>query len=338
MAAQNRTAEQVMERLARPSQGVVDRQELLAAGITRHQIARWLKNGALWPEFEGVYRVGHRAPSLAAHYMAAVKACGKGAVLKGRAAAYLWGLLKGEAPMPEVLTPTERRVRGIKTTRSRQIDRRDVTKRDGIPVTTVARTVVDLAADSAPDDLALYFHAAATRYKLKPHHVETVLKRRHNAKGAAKLRRVIYGDTRALLSGLERGFIALLEKHDLPLPKTNIPRHGHWVDCRWEDPPLTVELDSYRFHGTRHAWETDQKRELEAKRRGGEYRRYVWGDVFEMPGPTVEDLRDLLTRPPADRGAQHQTPTKPGKTTTPSGVIRRPVSPGGPLRRDFTSF
>jgi hypothetical protein len=295
MAAQNRTAEQLIERLARPSQGVVDREELLAAGVTRHQIARCLKNGVLWPEFPGVYRVGHRAPSVEAHYMAAVKACGKGAALRNKAAGHLWGLIKGPAPMPEVLTPTERRIKGIKTTRSRNIDRDDITKRFGIPVTTVARTIVDLAADSTPDELALYFHAAATRYKLKPHQVEEVLHRRSNAKGAKKLRRVMNGDTRALLSELERGFIALLRKHNLPLPRTNIPKDGHWVDCRWEEYPVTVELDSYRFHNTRHAWETDHTRGRKARRRGDEYRRYVWGDVFEEPDETAADVRQLLS-------------------------------------------
>jgi hypothetical protein len=320
MAAQNRTAEQMLESLARRSQGVVARDEAVAAGVTRHQIARCLKNGVLWPEFEGVYRVGHRAPSVEAHYMAAVKACGKDAVLRGRAAAYLWGLLRGEAPGPEVLTPTERRIKGIKTGRSRRIDRRDVTKRNGIPITTVARTIVDLAADETPEDLALHFHAAATRYKLKPHHVEAVLKRRHNAKGAKKLRRVIYGDTRPLLSDLERGFIALLEAHNIPLPKTNIPRHGHWVDCRWPQHRLTVELDSYRYHGTRHAWETDQRRELKAKKRRDEYRRYVWGDVFERPGATAEDVLQLLS---STRKTQRQAPA-PGPTRrSPATVGRR---------------
>jgi hypothetical protein len=194
-----------------------------------------------------------------------------------------------------------------------------VTKRHGIAVTSLARTIVDLAADEAPEDLAVQFHAGATRYKLKPHHVEAVLRRRPNAKGAKKLRRVMNGDTRALLSELERGFIALLEAHNLPLPKTNIPRGGHWVDCRWRDHPLTVELDSYRYHGTRHAWETDQKRELGARQRGDEYRRYVWGDVFEQPGATVEDLQQLLSstrrwlRPTPAPGPARRSPPTAGR-------------------------
>ena len=282
--------------IANRSHGVVARDELLAAKITARQIERRLGKGALIPEFDGVYRVGHRAPSVEARYMAAVKACGKGAVLRGRAAAYLWGLIKGPIPRPEVLTPTERRVKGIRTTRSRDIDRRDVIKCRGIPVTTVARTVVDLAADSTPGELARFFHEGAVRYRLKPHHVEAVLKRRPNSKGAKTLRRVMNGDERVLLSELERGFIALLREHNLPLPKTNIPRGGHWVDCHWDEYKLTVELDSYRFHSTRQAWEQDQRRERKARARG-EYRRYVWGDVFEEPAATAAEARQLLSTP-----------------------------------------
>jgi hypothetical protein len=289
-----------MAQIAGRDQGVIAWSEMLDAGLSPDEIKLRVQRGSLIAEFRGVYRVGHRAPSVEAHYMAAVKACGKGSVLRGRAAAHLWGLTKGPAPMPEVLTPTERRVKGIRTTRSRRIERRDVAKRHGIPITTVARTVVDLAADSTPDELALQFHAAATRYKVKPHHVEAVLKRRRNAKGATKLRRVIHGDTRALLSQLERGFIALLEANDLPLPKTNIPVDGHWVDCRWDEYALTIELESYEFHNTRHAWETDQMRERKARKRGDEYRRYFYSDVFEVPDETAADVRQLLSRRTAD--------------------------------------
>jgi very-short-patch-repair endonuclease len=161
----------------------------------------------------------------------------------------------------------------------------------------VARTVVDLARDSTPGELAEIFHHAVVKFRVKPHHVEAVLRRRPNAKGAKTLRRVIHGDERALLSVLERGFIALLRKHDLPLPRTNIPKDGHWVDCRWPDYRLTVELDSYQFHSTKHAWQRDYQRERKARKRGDAYRRYIWDDVFDEPEPTVADLRQLLSTP-----------------------------------------
>jgi hypothetical protein len=79
-------------------------------------------------------------------------------------------------------------------------------------------------------------------------------------------------------------------------PQTNIPKDGHWVDCHWPEYNLTVELDSYQFHSTRHAWEQDHRRQRTARRRG-DYRRYVWGDVFEEPEATVAELRQLLSTP-----------------------------------------
>jgi hypothetical protein len=204
-------------------------------------------------------------------------------------------LIKGAAPQPEVTTPTQRRPKGVFCHRTVGVS--DATIHRGVPITTVARTVVDLARDSTPGELAEIFHHAVVKFRVKPHHVEAVLRRRPNAKGAKTLRRVIHGDERALLSVLERGFIALLRKHDLPLPRTNIPKDGHWVDCRWHEPPVTVELDSYRFHSTKHAWQRDYQRERKARKRGDAYRRYIWDDVFDEPEPTVADLRQLLSTP-----------------------------------------
>jgi very-short-patch-repair endonuclease len=74
---------------------------------------------------------------------------------------------------------------------------------------------------------------------------------------------------------------------------------GRRVDCRWPDHRLTVELDSYRYHHSRHAWEQDRRREREARARGDEFRRYTYGDVFESPGRMLAELRDLL--PPVVR-------------------------------------
>jgi hypothetical protein len=275
--------------------GLVDRDELFDVGLSARQIDRRIANGALIPEYPRIYRVGHCAPNLETSYLAAVLACGEGALLSGRAAAYLYGLIKGQAPQPEVTTPTQRRPKGVFCHRTVGVS--DATIYRGVPITTVARTVVDMVGASTPGALAEMFHHGVVKFRVKPHHVEAVLKRRSNAKGAKTLRRVIHGDERALLSVLERGFIALLRKHDLPLPRTNIPKDGHWVDCRWHEPPVTVELDSYQFHSTKHAWRQDYQREREARQRQDAYRRYIWDDVFDEPEPTVADLRQLLRTP-----------------------------------------
>jgi hypothetical protein len=299
VAAKDRTVEETLAELARGSHGVVTRAEVLGAGLTRAELENRVGIGALIRVHRGVYRVGHRAPSLEAHYMAAVKACGKGALLAGRAAAHLLGILRGSPPQPEVLTLTERRVPGVISRRARR-EPADGATWHRIPVTTVPRTIVDLAAVLAPDALARAFHEAAVRHRTTPDSVEAVLVRRHNWPGARELRRVIWGEEPVSLSKLESSFIASLREAGLPVPETNCVADGRRVDCRWPEYRLTVELDSYRYHHTRHAWEQDRRREREARARGDEFRRYTWRDVVEEPAPMLADLRSLVGRDRVD--------------------------------------
>jgi hypothetical protein len=218
-------------------------------------------------------------------------------VLSGRAAGWLLRLLKGSPPSPEVTAATERRIDGIHTRRSRGgIDRRDAMLFRAIPITTVARTLVDLAALLPPDELARACHEAGVRYETTPAQVEVVLARRARSPGAAKLRGVLRGEIHVTLSKLERRFLRRLDEAGLPFPKTNRPAGGRRVDCRWPHYRLTVELDSYRYHGSRHGWEHDRRREREAYARGDEFRRYTYGDVLEHPRLMLRELRDLLSR------------------------------------------
>ena len=284
--------------MARGAHGWVTRAELLRAGVSDEEIRERLRRGSLIREYAGVYRVGHQAPSLEARYLGAVLACGDRALLCGRAAGYLFGAIKGLAPPPEVMAPTERRAKGVRTHRSRTMAHRDATTYRGIPVTTLPRTLVDLAAVLGADELARACHEAGVRHETTPAQVEAVLRRRPKSPGAAKLRAVLSGDVRVTLSKLERRFLALLREADLQLPETNRPAGGRRVDCRWPDHRLTVELDSYTYHRSRHAWEQDRRREREAYARGDEFRRYTYADVFERPAGMLAELRTLLANGP----------------------------------------
>jgi very-short-patch-repair endonuclease len=206
--------------------------------------------------------------------------------------------------LPEVLCTTERRIRGIVTQRVRRTELSDVTTWHGIPITTVPRTLVDLAAVLSEDDLARAFHEAAVRHRTTPDQVERILARRHNWPGARKLRRVLWGEVPVTLSHLESRFLARLRAAGLPQPAVNRRVDGRFVDCRWPDHRLTVELDSYRYHHSRHAWEQDRQREREARARGDEFRRYTWRDVAEDPAPMLADLRRLLMDGSSQRAAQ----------------------------------
>lgn len=288
------TVEMLLSRIAHESHGVVTRRQLLDAGITVAELNHRLRIGALLRVHRGVYRVGHRAPSVEATYLAAVRACGDDAFLSGPAAGHTLGLLRGAPPAPEVTTRTVRQVPGVKTRRSPGLARGDVRVVDGIPVTSVERTLVDLAARLSKGDLARACHEAGVRYDTTPAHVETVLARRPSAPGARNLRDVLRGDVPISLSRLESTFLTLVRDSGLPTPHTNRRAKGRRVDCRWPAYRLTVELDSYRFHRSRHAWELDRRREREAHARGDEFRRYTYDDVVAHPRQMLRELRSLL--------------------------------------------
>ena len=284
----------MIRELATRSHGVVTRRELLDLGVTPEEIKTRLRKGVLIPTHRGVFRVGHHAPSIEATYLGAVKACGSGALLAGRAAAHLWGLIKISPPQPEVLTPNDRRIPGVITHRARRTELRDPAESNGIPVTSVPRTLVDIASSLPEPALARACHEAGVRFRTTPRQVEAVLERLPNAAGRAKLRRVIGAKVPVTLSRLESRFLARLREARLPLPVTNKVAGSHRVDCRWPEHRLTVELDSYRFHNSRHSWEQDRLREREARLRGDEFRRYAWTDVFEAPAFMLSELRELL--------------------------------------------
>jgi very-short-patch-repair endonuclease len=296
MRTQSRTVEERIGGIASRQRGLITHEQMLAARISPSAIKRRVAKGLLIREHRGVYRVGHAAPNTEATYLAAVLAAGDGAALAGRAAAHLMRLLKGASPAPVVVTRTERHIDGVTTVRVRRLDRRDTWIYQGIRCTTIARTLVDLAETLNEDELARACHEAMVLYRTKPKAVEAALARKAKAPGAAMLRRILRGDTKLSLSKLESAFLSLLKENRLEVPETNKIVGGRYVDCRWPARKLTVELDSYRYHATRHAWEQDRKRERSARARGDDFRRYTWGDVFDDPGALVRELRPLLQR------------------------------------------
>ena len=297
MRREDRTADEVIAVIASRSHGVIAREEMLGAGISGADIDRRARRGALIRVHRGVYRAGHDAPSTEADYLAAVRACGRSGLLYGRAAAFLLSLIKlRTAPRPEVAVTTERRIAGIRTRRDRRGAERDAAMYRGIPVTSPARTLVDLAARATINEFARACHEAGVIHRTTPSQVKAVLARRPSTPGAAKVRAVMLGEVNVTLSRLEAAFLKVIRDAGLPLPITNRPVGGYRVDCGWPEHRLTVELDSYQFHNSRHSWEQDRRREREARARDDEFRRYTWYDVVEDQRAMVAELRRLLSR------------------------------------------
>ncbi len=276
--------------LAGRQHGRVTWRQLVAAGVDRHTIQRWLRDGRLRPLHRGVYAVGHLARSVQADYMAAVLACGDGAVLSHGPAAHLLRLTRGSAPPPEVTVTTGagRGRRGIVVHRVAALDARDVTSFSGIAIAGVPRALLDIAPGLGPAELSRACHEAWIHHGTTPADIERCIARNPHRPAIAKLRRAAGSDV--TLSALEGGFLKLLAEHRLPRPRTNLIRAGDRVDCHWPQLGLTVELLSFRYHGTRHAFERDV-----ARRRRSNHLAYSYGDVFERGAATAAELRGHLT-------------------------------------------
>ena len=278
-------------RIAAGQHGRVSCEQLLEAGIDRATIRRWLADGRLYAVHVGVYALGHDGRTMLADYMAAVLACGAGAVLSHRAAAHLLRLLTTAPPTPEVTVPTTagRRRRGIVVHRVRELPTLDTSTLHGIPITTAPRVLLDLAPALSARQLTRACHEAWVHHDVSPALVEACIARNPRKPGARKLRGALGDDV--TLSALETAFLALLDRHGLPRPRTNVDRAGDKVDCYWPQHELTVELLSYRYHASRHAFEADV-----ARRRRSSHVAYSYGDVLERGTATAAELRARLER------------------------------------------
>lgn len=298
MQQRHDTIDRRIARLASRSHGVATREQLLGVGVTPEQLRQRMNRGSLIRVHRGVYRAGHTAHSLPARYLAAVLACGEGAVLAGLAAAFMLELREGHPPPPTVFAPTARRVPGVHVRRCRVLGSNEKIVRDAIPMTSVPRTLIDLAGLLPPDDLVDVCHRAGVEYRTKPAQVRVLLARHPNVKGRSGLLAVLEGERPVTLSRLETRFLVLLHREKLPQPdEVNRFVDDHRIDCRWHAGRLTAELDSYRFHNSSRSWRKDRERERAAYARGDQHRRYTWWDVTERPAGMLRELRAVLVAP-----------------------------------------
>jgi very-short-patch-repair endonuclease len=264
-------------RLATRQHGVVSVAQLLAAGLTYEAIRRRVRTGRLHRIHRGVYAVGHRNLSHQGWWMAAVLACGEGAVLSHRSAAMLWGLRKAiEAPV-DVTVPGNggrARRRGIRVHRSTSLTPKEVTIRQGIPTTTPERTIRDLKRLLTRDEL----QGAIARAEIQ-----------HLPIG--KLPGFLHEPTR---SELERRFLRLCRRHGLPKPEVNVKVGPYEVDFLWRDQRLAVETDGWETHRTRSAFEADRARDADLKSRGIDVLRFTYLQVWYEDVLVARRVRELL--------------------------------------------
>lgn len=283
--------------------GVVTRVQLLDAGLTRKMVQRRLDSGHLLRLHRGVYAVGHAQLRREGRWLAAVLAV-RGSVLSHRAAAALHGIRDSDGAV-DVTTTRRVEARGVVVHRTTVLDARDVMTRSGIPVTTLPRTLVDLAAILPAAHVAKLLREADRLGRLDVPALHAVLARTSGRGGdgrralraaLAERERLATSFTR---SELEDRFLALLDAHGLSRPFTNHDVHGMEVDACWPPERLVAELDGWRYHRDRAAFHDDRTRTARLMTAGYAVVRFTHAHVVDRPGWVAETVRVLLAR--ADR-------------------------------------
>jgi hypothetical protein len=277
----NTPLERAVAELAEGQWGVVSLAQLRGLGLGERAVQQRAQVGRVRRVHRGVYAVGHAPLRREGRWLAAVLACGEGAVLSHVSAAAHWGLLQIDATLIEVTTPVSRRgTAGVRRHRSRSLIARDTTNHQGIPVTTVPRTLLDLAA-SIPAHRLERALAQAERLQLYDHRaIEDLIARSNGHRGRTLLTQATAVEPKFTRSELEAWFLALVREIELPEPLVNetlsAPDHPRLeVDFCWPSQRLIVELDGWDTHHTRAAFEQDRRRDAALQSAGWRVLRFT---------------------------------------------------------------
>src|SRR4051794_7046642 len=318
-----RSIDDAMAALAERQHGVVPRRQLTARGARADAIDHRVERRRLHPVHRGVYAVGHRKLTREGAWMAAVLAGGDGAVLSHRSAAALWGIRDTSAPDVSVIAVRPRRGRSGLAVCRITLAADEVTTHRAIPVTTAARTLLDLAALIDEHQLARAAERAEALRLGSPTSLAELVARYPGRPGVPNVKRLLdHGRVTPTTtrSELERRFLTLLDAAGLPRPLVNEPVDGaKEPDFRWTRERLIVELDGFETHGTRAAFERDRARD-----------RALMAAGWRVPQNTTRQLDAARSPPAAELGAPPRGPPPAARSATTAARVPRP----GPRTRE----
>lgn len=294
--------DQRVARMAARQHGLVSHRQLAAVGLSANAVAGRVQKGHLARVHRGIYAVGHLERTSEARWMAAVMACGQGAVLSHLDAAALWKIYDGQGARVHVITTgrSGRRLEGVQVHRARRLHPDDVTVRDGIPVTTVARTLVDLT-DVLGSDRVLRAIREAEFLRLLDHQaVNAAVERAHGRKRLTVLTQAIAAHTpgQIVREELEHLFLELVRAAGLPPPETNVRINArgrrYEIDCLWREQRVAVELDGRAAHARTTAFESDRRKDAALSAIGLRPLRFTWLRVTTEPADVIAELDATL--------------------------------------------
>ncbi|HVW47522.1 MAG TPA: DUF559 domain-containing protein [Solirubrobacterales bacterium] len=303
-SAHQHGADAEIGRLAVAQNGLVAHEQLEALGLTDQAIAKRVAKARLYRIHQRVYSLTPRVMTERGRFMAAVLACGPDAVLSHRSAAYLWGLVDSWEEPIDVTAPNRRgrSPDGVAAHRDGSLQPIDKTNPHGIPCTSVARTILDFAAVAPEWEVRKAVAQAEVLRILDQPKLRALLKRSRRRRGVARLRLIldtIHPQTKRTRSELERLFLAMCAKRDVPEPEVNVwlsaPNGKRYqADFLWRDARLIVEADSRRFHDTDTAFVDDRKRQQQLELAGWRVSRCTWEEVEREPRRLALTIAGLL--------------------------------------------
>jgi very-short-patch-repair endonuclease len=292
-------ADETVFALARGRHGLVTSMELAEAGLTPKAVRHRVRIGWLTRLHRGVYLVGPLESPLS-RPMAAVLATGPGAAVSHGAAAAVWHIRSQPAGVTDVLV-VRRDVRsreGIRVHRVSDFDKRDLSSRHGVPLTTPARTLLDLATILARAELGRAVEQAELRRMTSHDQLSALLTRSRSHRGAARLEAVLDPGRQFTRSEAERRLLRLVNAAGLPTPAANTRVAGYEVDFLWPGERLVVEVDGYAFHSTRAAFERDRVRDADLQAHGYRVLRFSWRRLAEAPEAVITAIATALAARP----------------------------------------
>jgi very-short-patch-repair endonuclease len=287
--------ERLLAAIAARQHGVVTTAQLAAAGVGKNGVTRRVADGRLRRLHRGVFLLGPLTGPWTRE-MAAVLACGETAVLSHRSAAALWGLHRAWLGPPEVtvVEGSSRGKTGVRVYRTTRLDPRETRRREGVPVTAPARTLLDIAALVSPRDLARAVEQAQVLRLVRPDTIDL----RRGRPGAPALKAVLnlHHQPSLTRSEAEQRLLELVRIARLPAPETNQPLLGYEVDFLWRAQKLVVEVDGFAFHSTRQAFERDRRRDAHLQAAGYRVIRFSYVQILEQPDAIIACLAVHITK------------------------------------------
>lgn len=304
--------------LAGRQHGMVARWQLLGLGMTETMIKTRLQHAGLHRLHRGVFAYGHRSITVESRWMAAVFAFGPHAVLSHRSAGQLWGLVPRSSIRPEVTRPGRAGGRPRLVVHEGKLMADEVVRVRGIPVTSVPRTMFDLAGMLKEREVERAWNEMEVREYTGRLSVPDLLERYPGRKGSLLLTRLANRKTLPVgitRNDLEEAFLALIDRFGLPRPRMNVHLavrdRFYEVDCLWEDRKVAIELDGGAAHGTTKAFQKDRERDRILTAEGYTTTRITWDHIQLTPTEVASDLQRILTPYPLSNGPGALRPFPP---------------------------